>query len=200
MNGNQPVLLLRVDADVDIGCGHLMRCIALAEAWRRMGGQVTCLSRRLNHALRARLQSTSIDFMEISAAVGSTDDADATRQVAHQIAADWIVLDGYRFDEAFQRAIDIHDDHFRVMLVDDSATPTSAVADLLLNQNTFANSRLYPNLSAERLLLGPRFAMLREEFRPTNIQQEHEPDIADVPVLDQRPHNDPRYLGGSGLA
>ncbi len=38
-------------------------------------------------------------------------------------------------------------------------------ADLVLNQNAFADEGLYPRRDAStRLLLGPRFALLRHEF------------------------------------
>ena len=34
-------LVIRVDASTQIGTGHLMRCLALAQAWKDAGGQVT---------------------------------------------------------------------------------------------------------------------------------------------------------------
>jgi spore coat polysaccharide biosynthesis predicted glycosyltransferase SpsG/RimJ/RimL family protein N-acetyltransferase len=53
-----------------------------------------------------------------------------------------------------------------VLFVDDNGHAGAYSADIVLNQNVHASRALYANRDpATRLLLGPRFAMLRREFR-----------------------------------
>ena len=55
---------------------------------------------------------------------------------------------------------------FKLLFVDDNVHAETYSADLVLNQNIHANARLYSKREpAMRLLLGPRYAMLRREFR-----------------------------------
>ena len=58
-------LLVRADADARMGTGHLMRCLALAQAWQADGGQVIFLSHCESDALRRldKVQFAGIDML-----------------------------------------------------------------------------------------------------------------------------------------
>ena len=54
---NDRILVLRADATTAIGIGHLMRCIALAQAWKAKGNAVIFISHCQNGFLIDRIES-----------------------------------------------------------------------------------------------------------------------------------------------
>ena len=179
-------LLIRADASEQIGSGHVMRCLALAQAWQEAGGEVFLGARTLAETLKRRWRDEQIESRQIAT---SGDDAGETVKLAREIGADWVVLDGYQFGTEFQRAI--KNAGFRLLVVDDDGCAQHYAADLILNQNPCASRNMYPsrNIGTE-LLLGTRYALLRREFlsaRPAN--RAHAPRAARILVT----------LGGADL-
>jgi UDP-2,4-diacetamido-2,4,6-trideoxy-beta-L-altropyranose hydrolase len=159
----QPRLLIRTDANARMGIGHLMRCLALAQAWRGTGGGVACLTATDSSMLQDRLQSEGVAVNRLSANPGSFNDALQTATVARQVNASWIVLDGYQFDGSYQHAL--KDNGLKLLFVDDYGHADYYYADLVLNQNSYAHEGLYMNREPyTRLLLGTKYALLRREF------------------------------------
>ena len=155
----RPPLLIRADASTAIGTGHIMRTLALAQEWRRGGGDVIFAVAMLPETLRARIQIEKCRIVEITAERGSAEDATQTCGAA----AGLIVADGYAFDGTYQDAL--RAGGARVLLLDDYGHAQRYSADFVLNQNAGAEAALYEKRRAEtELLLGPRYALLRREF------------------------------------
>ena len=158
-------LLIRADASVDIGLGHAMRCLALAESFaERVGGSATFLMASPPPAFVSRATAAGVEIRSLAAPPGSTGDVRETLATACAAGAGWIVLDGYQFDGSFQHGLVAGGR--RVLALDDYGHARSYHADLVLNQNAGAEALLYADREPRTgLLLGPRFALLREEFR-----------------------------------
>lgn len=158
-------LLIRADADVAIGTGHVMRCLALAQAWQDAGGNTVFAMAGSTPATAARLKEEGIEIVHLAAPAGAAEDAQQTVLLAGRKNANCIVVDGYQFGSAFQRAIKTAG--FKLLFLDDYGHAEHYCADLVLNQNLLASRDLYSNRdSSTQLLLGPRYAMLRREFCP----------------------------------
>lgn len=156
-------LLLRADAGPRIGAGHVMRCLALAQAWQDAGGRAAILTAPGSTALQTRLSAEGLRVVPLSADPGSPDDALETIELARRLESDWIAADGYHFDAAYQRTL--RDAGRRLLFIDDYGHAGAYCADFVLNMNLQAADRLYSDRpDTTQLLLGVRYVLLRREF------------------------------------
>jgi len=156
-------LFIRADADSQMGTGHVMRCLAIAQAWLDQGGSTVFLMRQPGQGIRARVELEHARILEISADVGSADDAEETSRLVRENHGDWLVVDGYQFGAEYQDRLNASG--LKLLFLDDCGHANRYSADLVLNQNLHANESLYRNRTPEtELLLGARYALLRREF------------------------------------
>lgn len=146
-----------------MGIGHVMRCLALAQAWQDQGGSVVLVTQADSPALLQRLADENIHVHTLQSPAASLDDALETGQAALSHRAPWIVLDGYHFSPEYRQSL--REQGLKLLVLDDLADTDLSAADLLLNQNAYAQAAMYPGLRAS-LLLGSRYTLLRREFLP----------------------------------
>lgn len=169
-------LIIRADAGTKIGTGHLMRCLALGQAWKDAGGKVTFITACQNGGLLQRLKEEGFDLHPLASPYPDPGDWDYTKDilVAHPDA--WVALDGYHFDEAYQQRV--KKTGHRLLVIDDLAHLKHYYADILLNQNLRAEKLHYPCEPDTRLLLGTRYVLLRREFLARRDRQREIPEVA----------------------
>lgn len=182
-----PRVVFRCDASAQIGGGHLARCMALARALRARGAEIELATRGLPHRLKDLLVSGTgavvHDLPDASAPERALRDAgeplphanwlgvsqriDAEHTLAllrERPPADWLVVDHYALDARWEHAVKAH--AHQILAIDDLADRDHA-CDALLDQNFFldADSRYTTRVPrTAELMLGPKFALLREEF------------------------------------
>ena len=156
-------LLIRADASTAIGTGHVMRCIALAEAWNDAGGKTVFATAQNTESIRKRVANESCEILAVPFAKGSEDDLQHTIALGQKQNCEWVVVDGYQFGADYQNGLKAVG--LKVLFLDDYGHSKHYSADLVLNQNLSASGALYSNRESQtRLLLGPRYALLRREF------------------------------------
>lgn len=176
----EPRIAFRADASVEIGTGHVMRCLALADALAREGAEFHFLCRPqpgdLNGLIRARGDSLhdlappqpgwrASGGPAHAGWLGMDWQGDAA-EVAPLLAGlrpDWLVVDHYALDAAWEAAMRPYVG--RLMVIDDLADRPHA-CDLLLDQNLGRREADYAALlpAGAPVLAGPRYALLRPEF------------------------------------
>ena len=181
-------VVIRVDASIRIGLGHVMRCRTLAHELVRQGATVRFITRAHAGHCIDRLKGDGFAVHPLPAprfeASGDTDYAGwlgvSVAEDAEQTAAaipdsvDWLIVDHYGLDENWEAALRWH--ARRIFAIDDLANRPHN-CDLLLDQNYAGDGvdrykGLVPTVCKQ--LLGPRFAMLHPAFqenRPVDIDK-----------------------------
>jgi UDP-2,4-diacetamido-2,4,6-trideoxy-beta-L-altropyranose hydrolase len=153
-----------------------MRCIALAQVWQDAGGQAVFAMADATTAVEERLRE-EFEVVRAIAQPGTGADAQGTAELAHHYGASWLVVDGYQFGAEYQAIL--KSCGLKILFIDDNGHAQHYSADFVLNQNPHASENFYSSRDAStRLMLGPRFAMLRREFTPWRGWNREIPQIA----------------------
>lgn len=189
-------ILFRTDASLDIGTGHVMRCLTLAEALRERGascrfvcrahpGNLIDLIRQRGFAVHALLHDPNWRPSELAPAYASwlgadwRTDAEQTKVGAGATAVDWLTVDHYALDARWERQL--RPVCRKLMVIDDLADRDHD-CDVLLDQNLGRHAENYVSLVLRSctVLAGPRYALLRPEFaalRPYSLIRRSSPQF-----------------------
>ncbi|CAG0944123.1 hypothetical protein ANRL1_01597, partial [Anaerolineae bacterium] len=173
-------VVFRVDASAQMGIGHFMRCLTLAEALRERGAQIRFVCREHTGNLIALLQQKAMPVTMLSApaindkasgedyaawlGVTQAEDAEQTILALDGDKPDCLVVDHYGLDVEWEQRLRPHVS--KLMVIDDLANRCHN-CDVLLDQNYSAEGeQRYAGLVPDtcKLLVGPRYALLRPEY------------------------------------
>jgi len=178
-------IVFRTDAALQIGTGHVMRCLTLAEALAERGAHCRFVCREHSGNLMELIRDRGFDAIGLPVESGrlateaSSDepigahatwlgadwavDAEQACAALGDMDADWLIVDHYALDVRWERSL--RSRCRRLMVIDDLADRIHD-CDLLLDQNLGREPRDYAGLvpDCSAILVGPRFALLRPEF------------------------------------
>jgi UDP-2,4-diacetamido-2,4,6-trideoxy-beta-L-altropyranose hydrolase len=190
-------VLIRADASVPMGTGHVMRCLALAQSLQDRGVDVVFVMAQSTPSLDKRLQREGFKVVYLDAMAASDDDSEKTGELARAYKAKWLVVDGYQFGGEYQ--LQIKRQNLRLLSIDDNGEGESYLSDLVVNQNIHASVQMYSRRKPyTRLLLGTRYAMLRREFAAWRDWKREIPVVGNK-LLVTMGGSDPKNLSGEIL-
>jgi len=160
MNKPSSRIVFRTDASPDIGGGHVMRCLSLAEAIAERGWSVSFATSPLTvETLPALLQKP----YEVLVVEGDETHFCAKVGEKYPLGIDVVVSDSYAISveqEQLWRPVS------RSIAVIDDLANRQHECDVLLDQNLGRMRESYTGLVPQlcKVLTGPHFALLRPEF------------------------------------
>jgi UDP-2,4-diacetamido-2,4,6-trideoxy-beta-L-altropyranose hydrolase len=197
-------IVFRTDASLQIGSGHVMRCLTLAEALAAQGATCQFICRQLEGNLIDTIAQRGFEVTPLPAPYAADDAQDLNEgdsyssneykhwlgisyikdaaQTAGTLAStqvDWLVVDHYALDAQWENALRPHT--HKLMVIDDLADRPHQ-CDVLLDQNLGRQPQDYASLVPVRckLLIGTQYALLRPEFaalRAYSLQRRTQPAL-----------------------
>ena len=168
-------IVIRVDASLFIGSGHVMRCLTLALKLKESGSNVIFICRKFEGNLIDKIRVKGFDVFELKhniikkesdllwLGVTQKEDADECERLIKNIKIDWLIVDHYGIDQDWQKILKYK--YSKLMVIDDLSNRIHQ-CDLLLDQTFGREKKDYNGLVPDfcELLLGSNYSLLRPEF------------------------------------
>ncbi|MBT2625101.1 UDP-2,4-diacetamido-2,4,6-trideoxy-beta-L-altropyranose hydrolase [Bacillus sp. ISL-32] len=175
-------ILFRTDASIEIGTGHVMRCLTLANALRKKGANIIFVCRNLQGHLAEVIREKQFDLIMLPEPknvfipkitphsdwlgvpwyVDAAETISAMKDMNMDISL--LIIDHYAIDINWEMNVK---KHVKKMMVIDDLADRLHDCDILLDQNLYHHYKdRYVNLVPKscKQFLGPEYVLLRDEF------------------------------------
>lgn len=154
---------VRVDANPEIGLGHLRRCVTLSRQLRSDGFEVRLLSRRFAPDLLRFVGDLPVAWLEDDGSADEAKDADSTLTIVGENPAgvSWVTVDHYGLGEAWENSV--RSSGHKILAIDDFRDRRHA-ADILVSDSDAPFGPALNAAAGARELTGARFALVDPEF------------------------------------
>ncbi len=180
MNVKTRNLFIRVDAGVQIGDGHFLRCLTLANKLKNKNNQIIFISNKLPKHFVEKIKKSNFKIYKINGYTHIQEeklgkkiktqlihnDLVETKKIIEKYknSTNWLIIDHYGIDYVWEKNVRTNIE--KIIVIDDLANRKHN-CDILIDQNFYENiekryNKLIPNYCKQ--FLGPKFSLLRPEF------------------------------------
>jgi len=166
-------VVFRVDSSSQIGLGHLMRCLVLAEQYKEDG--IIFATQDLEGNANDKIINKGYELIALN-----DNSADELVRNIKELDAGMVVFDHYGIDNKFEKLIKERTG-ITILSLDD--TYEEHYCDILLNHNIYADNARYKSLVPEfcEIRCGSEYTLIRDEFKKIEIKKR--PINKDRPVI-----------------
>jgi len=154
-------IAIRVDGGPNIGLGHIHRCLALASRLKKREAEIFFISQE-NKDIKGKIEQQGFTVLELKNNLNLEEDLKSTIEVIKERKINIVITDSYAIDENYLTEIT---KIVSILVSIDDLAKFPFSSDIVINQNIFAKDLNYRSSTGKiKFLLGPRYALLREEF------------------------------------
>ena len=160
------MLYIRVDGNADIGTGHMMRCLSIAQAAKQQGRLCTFIV--ADHEMTWLLEQRDFPYICLDSVWNDLDqETDKMEELIRWEHIRLLLVDSYFVTPDYLRRLN-RVTHVAYM---DDLDQFHYPCSTLINYNIYAHDWDYPSrYPGTRLLLGPQYAPLRREFQNSPLR------------------------------
>jgi len=173
-------LFVRVDAGIEIGDGHFLRCLTLADRLKNKNNQIIFISNKLPKHFIEKIKRSNFKIYKINGythiqeeKLGKkikkqliNNDLIETKKIIEKYknSTNWLIIDHYGIDYVWEKNVCTNIE--KIIVIDDLANRKHE-CDILIDHNFYENmqkryTKLIPNYCKQ--FIGPKFTLLRPEF------------------------------------
>ena len=174
-------IVVRADASLTMGSGHIMRCLTLADGLKQQGHDISFICRQHDghladligqkgFAVQLLAKGETADFIKQHAhsewlGASESDDFAQCKPILQALKPDWLIIDHYAIGKNWEQQAKRLLPNLKILAIDDLADRTHD-CEILLDQNFGRKNEDYQPLvpSDCQRLLGTRYTLLRDEF------------------------------------
>ena len=168
-------VIIRADANSNIGQGHVMRCLSLCDAFKDKGHE--CLFVCAKDTPMDFIMNRGYDVYYLTTSYNRMDDELALlERIIAEEKADLLIIDSYYVTHDYFEALG---KVIKTVYLDDVYEFAYNV-DCLVNYNVYADEEKYKEMyvtekvKTPEMIIGPTYAPLRKEFSERNIKEINE--------------------------
>lgn len=146
------MILFRCDSSYEMGTGHVIRCLHLAQILKSLGHKVEFICKNLDGNISSKIKDQGV----------TVHLTDSDLDLIEKLRPQWVVVDNYKLDEKWEKEIS---KKTKIFVIDDLAESRHH-CQVLLNQNFYTPLPTYKGLvpPACRLLIGPSYCLMKADL------------------------------------